>query len=210
MALRFLFFLFHADGHGQDSGIGTALRRGGGGRKEEQNGTFSALSFFRLFTPPRVFAPSRFPFPVFLGILKRYALCSARDYGDAMDGSATRSTKHDGICRDTRCIIQFSFFSVSVFNLPSTLRCLCSFASFSTSHHAYLPLHQPALVFFHIPCRGAFFFSATARLEWDGILNDVKTVSVLLSSSDRAALGGGIPRGWPKQLGVGPLSHRDG
>jgi hypothetical protein len=66
-----------------------------------------------------------------------------------MDGSTTRATKHDGICRDTRCIIRFSFYFVSVFNLSSTLRCLCSRISSSPSHYPYL---------------STFFFSITLPL----------------------------------------------
>jgi hypothetical protein len=109
---------------------------------------------------------------VFLGILKRYPLWR-EGLRDTMDGSTTtRATKH-GICRDTRCIIQFSFvFFVSVLSLSSTLRCLCSFASFSTLHWPLptLPLHQPALVFFHIPCSGAFSFPFCylLLLAWNG------------------------------------------
>jgi hypothetical protein len=60
------FSLFHADGHGQDSGIGTALRGGGqGGARRNKTGLFPLSLFFCSLHPHRLFCTIQIFLPCF-------------------------------------------------------------------------------------------------------------------------------------------------
>ena len=165
MALPFSFFLclFHADGHGRDSGIGTAMTEGAGARRE--NGTFSYFA--------RPCALSLYLYPFHSCTIQIFRLCSRnsktvpcvlwqRDYGTQWMGQqhAQRDMAFAGIPGALFSFRSFSFVVANAVVCRSSIWFLVVFVLFffyiTLLTYPPTPTGTQLFVFYIPPCSGAF------------------------------------------------------